>query len=73
MILTSLHPDLLPSLAHLIARASKQCQMIVVSHAAPLVSALDAEADSRQIVLEKTLGETAVQDNIPPNWTWPSR
>ena len=44
---TSLHPDLLPSLARLIERASKQCQMIVASHAAPLVSALDAEADSR--------------------------
>ena len=70
---TSLHPDLLPSLARLIVQASKQCQIIVVSHAAALVSALDAEADSRQIVLEKTLGETAIQDDMPPNWTWPSR
>ena len=70
---TSLHPDLLPSLARLIVQASKQCQIIVVSHAAALVSALDAEADSRQIVLEKTLGETEVQDDVPPNWTWPSR
>jgi predicted ATPase len=70
---TSLHPDLLPSLARLIVQASKQCQIIVVSHAAALVSALDAEADSRQIVLEKTLGETSVQDDMAPNWTWPSR
>jgi predicted ATPase len=70
---TSLHPELLPSLARLIVQASKRCQMIVVSHASPLVSALDAEADSRQIVLEKTLGETEVQDYVPPNWTWPSR
>jgi predicted ATPase len=70
---TSLHPDLLPSLARLIVQASKRCQIIVVSHAATLVSALDAEADSRQIVLEKTLGETAVQDYEPPSWTWPSR
>ena len=70
---TSLHPDLLPSLARLIVRASKQCQIIVVSHAATLVSALDAEADSRQIVLEKTLGETAVQDGASPSWTWLSR
>jgi len=70
---TSLHPDLLPSLARLIVQASKQCQVIVVSHAAALVSALDAEADSRQIVLEKTLGETSVQDDTAPNWTWPSR
>jgi predicted ATPase len=35
---TSLHPDLLPSLARLIMQASKQCQIIVVSHAAALVS-----------------------------------
>ena len=67
---TSLHPDLLPSLARLIVQASRQCQIIVVSHAAALVSALDAQTDSRQIVLEKTLGETTVQDDMPPNWTW---
>ena len=43
---TSLHPDLLPALARLIAEASRQSQIIVVSHAAPLVSALqDAGAD----------------------------
>jgi hypothetical protein len=47
--------------------------MIVVSHAQVLVSALDADPDNRQIVLEKTLGETAVQNYEPPNWTWPSR
>ena len=70
---TSLHPDLLPSLARLIVQASRQCQIIVVSHAAALVSALDAEADSRQIVLEKAMGETSVQDDMAPNWTWPSR
>jgi predicted ATPase len=70
---TSLHPDLLPSLARLIVQASRQCQIIVVSHAAALVSALDAETDSRQIVLEKTLGETSVQDDMAPNWTWPSQ
>jgi predicted ATPase len=70
---TSLHPDLLPPLARLIARASKRSQIIVVSHAPILVSALDAETDSRQIVLEKQLGETIVQDGTPPDWTWPSR
>ena len=37
---TSLHPDLLPPLARLIARASEKSQIIVVSHAAGLVSAL---------------------------------
>ena len=46
---------------------------VVVSHAAALVSALDAHADCRQIVLEKQLGETVVRDGTPPDWTWPSR
>jgi predicted ATPase len=70
---TSLHPELLPALARLIVQASKRTQMIVVSHAEALVSALDADPDSRRIVLEKTLGETVVQDYEPPSWTWPSR
>jgi predicted ATPase len=70
---TSLHPELLPPLARLIAQASKRSQVVVVSHASALVSALEADADCRQIVLEKQLGETLVRDNTPPNWTWPSR
>jgi predicted ATPase len=70
---TSLHPDLLPPLARLITRASKRSQVVVVSHADALVSALDADADCRRIVLEKHLGETIVRDGSPPGWTWPSR
>jgi predicted ATPase len=70
---TSLHPELLAPLARLIAAASKRSQIVVVSHASALVSALDGEANSRQIVLEKHLGETLVRDHAPPSWTWPSR
>jgi predicted ATPase len=70
---TSLHPDLLPPLARLIAQASKRSQVIVVSHAQTLVAALGAADDSSEIVLEKDLGETVVRDGEPPNWTWPSR
>jgi predicted ATPase len=69
---TSLHPELLPPLARLIAAASKRSQIVLVSHAWPLVSALDAEAGGRLIVLEKHLGETQVADHAPPAWTWPS-
>ena len=69
---TSLHPDLLPPLARLIAQASKRSQAVVVSHSAALVAALDAHADCRQIVLEKHLGETVVRNGTPPDWTWPS-
>jgi predicted ATPase len=70
---TSLHPDLLPPLARLIAQASKRSQAVVVSHAAALVSTLGADPDCTQIVLEKHLGETVVRDGTPPDWTWPSR
>jgi hypothetical protein len=38
---TSLHPDLLEPLARLIACAAKRSQVIVVSHAAELVAALE--------------------------------
>jgi predicted ATPase len=70
---TSLHPDLLPPLARLIAQASKRSQIVVVSHAVALVSELETATDARQIVLEKQLGETLVQGDQRPTWTWPSR
>ena len=70
---TSLHPDLLAPLARLIAQASERSQVVVVSHAAGLLSALDAAAGVKRIVLEKELGETLVQDDERPAWTWPSR
>jgi predicted ATPase len=70
---TSLHPDLLPPLARLIAQAARRTQIIVVSHAAPLVSALAQDPQARCIVLEKELGETLVQPDERPAWTWPTR
>lgn len=70
---TSLHPDLLEPLARLIARAAKRSQVIVVSHAAGLVAALEGEESSRRIFLEKELGETVVRAGEPPSWSWPSR
>jgi predicted ATPase len=69
---TSLHPDLLPPLARLIARAARRSQLIVVSHAATLVSALK-EADAKEIVLSKHLGETVVADQERLAWNWPTR
>ena len=69
---TSLHPDLLPPLARLIADASKTSQIIVVSHALSLVSALRA-AGAHQIVLVKELGETVVEGEERPSWNWPGR
>jgi len=69
---TSLHPDLLAPLARLIADAAKRSQIIVVSHAERLVSAL-TQAGGRRITLAKELGETVVQDEDRPIWNWPSR
>ncbi|MCP3708989.1 AAA family ATPase [Paraburkholderia sp. CNPSo 3274] len=73
---TSLHPDLLPSLARLIARASRHSQVIVVSHAARLVAALEREAGSQSVVLERRLGATGFGDPDTldvPAWKWPAR
>ena len=65
---TSLHPDLLPALGRLIARAAKRSQVIVVSHAAGLIDALQAQPECHSIVLEKTLGETGIAGGA-----WPAR
>jgi len=70
---TSLHPDLLGALARLIAQASRESQIMVVSHAAALVSDLEAAAEVNLIVLEKHLGETLVQGDQKPAWPWPLR
>lgn len=69
---TSLHPDLLPPLARLIAGAAERSQIIVVSHAAELVAEL-AASGARRIMLEKELGETRIEDDEQLTWTWPSR
>jgi predicted ATPase len=73
---TSLHPSLLPALARLIARASTRSQVIVVTHAIQLITALSEHADSRSLVLEKTFGETTIagmkEMDFPP-WSWPTR
>jgi predicted ATPase len=70
---TSLHPDLLPALARLIIAAAAHTQIVVVTHAAALISALGSAAEATQIVLEKELGETVVRGDGRPTWSWPSR
>ena len=73
---TSLHPDLLPALARLIARAANRSQVFVVSHATPLIDALQEQPDCHSIVLDKTLGETRVagaEGDHRPAWQWPTR
>jgi predicted ATPase len=73
---TSLHPSLIPALARLIARASGRSQVIVVTHASDLISALSDQADCHSILLEKTFGETTMvgaKETNCPAWHWPSR
>jgi len=73
---TSLHPDLLPALARLIANAARQSQVWVVAHARRLIAALEQQPDCASLMLEKPLGETRVQglsELEEPPWRWPER
>ena len=73
---TSLHPDLLEPLARLIGQMAAQTQVIVVTHAAILVRALENEPDCHRIELQKQLGETSavgMDDQPPVKWSWPKR
>jgi predicted ATPase len=70
---TSLHPDLLPPLARLIAQASQRSQIVVVSHASALLSELETAGIPTRIMLDKELGETRIEGDSRPAWTWPSR
>ena len=58
---TSLHPDLLPALGRLIARAARDSQVFVVSHANRLIAALEDEGGAT-LRLEKDFGETVLPD-----------
>jgi predicted ATPase len=73
---TSLHPDLLAPLARLIARAAKESQIIVVTHAAGLIAALRDQPGCHSITIEKSFGETTIagsdERDLPP-WHWPAR
>lgn len=73
---TSLHPDLLPALARLIAVASERTQIVVVSHAQLLIESLGQTAHCRRLHLEKSFGETTLAGATllnKPKWEWPVR
>lgn len=55
---TSLHDDLLPPLARLLARASSQSQIWLTTHAEPLVQGLEDALAVKPIRLEKQGGAT---------------
>ncbi len=73
LVLNEPETSLMPALARLILRAAASTQVVVVSHAAPLIEALMAEPDVRTLTLEKRWGETQVIDADRPRWTWLKR
>ncbi|HEX4224890.1 MAG TPA: AAA family ATPase [Pseudonocardiaceae bacterium] len=78
---TSLHPDLLPALAALISTTARKTQVIVVSHADPLIRSLTATAeelgeDVDTVELVKESGATVISGQgrlDQPAWHWPTR
>ncbi|PXX56587.1 putative ATPase [Nocardia tenerifensis] len=74
---TSLHPELLAPLAELIATVSETTQVVVVTHAEPLVAALAASAAQPHTVeLVKANGATTIAGQgmlDQPPWYWPKR
>lgn len=69
----SLHTDLMAPLGRLIARASADAQIVVVSHAPALVEALLDTEGCQRFLLRKVDGETEVEPHDPPAWAWPAR
>jgi predicted ATPase len=73
---TSLHPDLLPPLARLIADAAKRTQIWIVSHAPRLIATLEEQPHCHTIRLEKESSQTIVSGQgilDQPAWHWPAR
>lgn len=59
---TSLHDDLIAPLAHLIGSASRETQILVVTHSRELADILDLDYAARILRLEKIRGETRLMD-----------
>jgi predicted ATPase len=63
---TSLHPDLLEPLAHLVARAAKSSQICLTTHAESLAATIARLTRRPAVHLEKVDGETRVVDADQP-------
>jgi predicted ATPase len=66
----SLHPDLLMPLAGLIERASRDMQIIVVTHAQPLAEAIRERCDARLARLIAFEGETRLEGEGTARRVW---
>jgi predicted ATPase len=70
---TSLHPDLLPPLAHLVITAATRSQVVVVTHSSVLTGALEKAS---VLTLVKEAGTTMLDGQgllDQPSWHWPAR
>jgi predicted ATPase len=71
----SLHPDLLPPLARLIAEVAERTQLWVVAHSEALISALQTAPDCRLLRLEREGGATILSNQTVLEraaWRWPA-
>jgi len=57
---TSLHPDLFAPLAELILDAATRSQLLVTTHAEPLVQRLSKARDVKLVALERKQAETLI-------------
>jgi predicted ATPase len=70
---TSLHPDLLPPLGHLVTTAATRSQVVVVTHSKTLVEAL---TKATVLTLVKDSSTTVIEGQgllDQPSWHWPER
>lgn len=58
---TSLHPDLIPALASLIATAARNSQLWITTHSRGLAAAIEEQTGEPPIELEMVAGETRVR------------
>ncbi|HLS45865.1 MAG TPA: AAA family ATPase [Ornithinicoccus sp.] len=73
---TSLHRDLLPALAGLVADAARATQVLVVTHSPELIDALAAHGAARHELVRDAGGTRLAQGGgllDGPQWEWPGR
>ena len=58
---TSLHPDILDALAHLIVRAAKNTQLWITTHSKPLADRIEQHSGVPRVRLCMSEGETQVE------------
>ncbi|MGN6819042.1 MAG: AAA family ATPase [Sphingomonas sp.] len=69
----SLHADLIAPLGRLLRHASRNTQIVVISHATDLIEVLAGDEVARHVVLEKQFGETVIAEEDRADWVWPVR